>query len=108
MGDRPGSCSRVRTSEDKVRRKKLVLICGASLDPSRSNDHRRVCPGHYKLELEPTLEVTLIFADRCAVMLCMTFVNRRGTRHGTCARLEAQTYVPRGNVPVTRRGRQFL
>ena len=38
--------------------------------------------------------------DRCAVMLCMMFVTRRGTRHGTCAGLEAQTYVPRGNVPV--------
>ena len=23
------------------------MICGASLDPARSNDHRRVCPGRY-------------------------------------------------------------
>ncbi len=28
--------------------KRLVLICGASLDPARSNDRRRVCPGRYK------------------------------------------------------------
>ena len=49
-----------------------------------------------------------MFADRCAVMLFMTFVTRRGTRHGTCTGLDAQTYVPRGNVPVARRGRRFL
>ena len=36
----PG-CARVRTSAQK----RLVLIYGASLDPARSNDHRRVCPG---------------------------------------------------------------
>ena len=51
------------------------------------------------------------YTDVCgqfAVMLCMTFVTRRGTRHGTCAVLEAQTVVPRGNVPVARRGRRFL
>ena len=75
MGDRPGSCSRVRVSEDKVQ-KRLVLICGASLDPARSNDHRRVCPGRYKLVSEPTLTVTRMFADRCAVMLFMMFVTR--------------------------------
>ena len=57
---------------------------------------------------EPTLLVTRMFADRCAVMLFMTFVTHRGTRHGTCTRLEAQTFVPRGNVPVARRGRRFL
>src|SRR3954469_6002224 len=88
--------------------KRLVLICGASLDPARSNDHRRVCPGRYKLVLEPTLAVTRMVADRCMVMLFMTFVTRRGTRHGTCTGLEAQTFVPRGNVPVARRGRRFL
>ena len=76
--------------------KRLVLICGASLDPARSNDHRRVFLGRYKLVSEPTLVVTQMFADKCAVMLCMTFVTRRGTRHGPCAGLEAQTYVPRG------------
>ena len=85
-----------------------MLICGASLDPARSNDHRRVCPGRYKLVSEPTLVVTRLFVDRCAVMLCMMFVTRRGTRHGTCAGLEAHTYVPRGNVPVARQGRRFL
>ena len=31
----------------KSAHKRLVLICGASLDPARSNDHRRVCPGRY-------------------------------------------------------------
>ena len=80
--------------------KRLVLICAASLDPARSNDHRRVCPGRYKLVSEPTLAVTRMVADRCVVMLFMTFVTRRGTRHGTCTRLEAQMFVPRGNVPV--------
>ena len=88
--------------------KRLVLICGASLDPARSNDHRRVCPGRYELVSEPTLAVTRMFADRCAVMLCMTLVTRRGTRHGTCTGLDAQTYAPRGNVPVARRGRRYL
>ena len=51
------------------------------------------------------------YTDVCrqfAVMLCMTFVTRRGTRHGTRAGLEAQTYVPRGNIPVARRGCRFL
>ena len=38
----PGS-ARVRTSAQKI----LVLICGASLDPARSNDRRRVCLGRY-------------------------------------------------------------
>ena len=88
--------------------KRLVLICGASLDPARSNDHRRVCPGRYKFVSEPTLAVTWMFVDRCAVMLFMTFVTRRGTRHGTCTGLHAQTYVPRGNVPVAQRARRFL
>ena len=41
-------------------------------------------------------------------MLFMMFVTRRGTQHGTCTGLDAQTYVPRGNVPVARRGRRFL
>ena len=41
-------------------------------------------------------------------MLFMTFVTRRGTRHGTCTGLDAQTYVPRGNVLVARQGHQFL
>ena len=54
--------------------KRLVLICEASLDPDRSNDHRRVCPGRYKLVSEPTLAVTRMVADRCVVMLFMTFV----------------------------------
>ena len=62
----------------------------------------------YKLVSEPTLAVTRMVADRCVVMLFMTFVTRRGTRYGTCTGLEAQTYVPRGNVPVARRGRRFL
>ena len=88
--------------------KRLVLICEASLDPARSTDHQRVCPGCYKLVSEPTLTVTRMVADRCAVMLFMTFVTRRGTHHGTCTGLDAQTYVPRGNVPVARRGRRFL
>ena len=64
--------------------------------------------GRDKLVSEPTLAVTWMFADRCAVMLFMTFVTRRGTRHGTCAGLDAQTYVPRGNVPMAGRGRRFL
>src|SRR3954467_8996316 len=51
---------------------------------------------------------TRMDADRCVVMLFMTFVTRRGTRHGTCTSLEAQTVVPRGNVSVARRGRRFL
>ena len=38
----------------------------------------------------------------------VTFVTRHGTRHGTYAGMEAHTYVPRGNVPVARRGRRFL
>ena len=88
--------------------KRLVLICGASLDPARSNDHWQVCPGRYKLVSEPTLAVTRMVANRCVVMLFMTFVTRRGTRHGTCTGLEAQTFVPRGNVPVAQRGRRFL
>ena len=108
MGDRPGSCSRVRMSEDKSAQKRLVLIYGASLDPARSNDHRRVCPGRYKLVSEPTLAVTRMVVDMCVVMLFMTFVTRRGTQNGTCTGLDAQTYVPRGNVPVARRGRRFL
>ena len=41
-------------------------------------------------------------------MLFMKFVTRRGTQHDTCTGLDAQTFVPRGNVPVARRGRQFL
>ena len=67
-----------------------------------------MCPGHYKLVSEPTLAVTRMVADRCVVMLFMTFVTRRGTRHGTCTGLDAQTYVPRGNVLVARRGCRFL
>ena len=67
-----------------------------------------MCPGRYKLVSEPTLAVTRMVADRCVVMLFMTFVTRRGTRHGTCTGLDAQTFVPRGNVPVASRGRRFL
>jgi hypothetical protein len=33
MGDRSGSVPRVRMSEDKVRRKDIVLIWGQSRDP---------------------------------------------------------------------------
>ncbi|XBI61949.1 hypothetical protein VPH35_042674 [Triticum aestivum] len=33
------------------RTKRLVLICGASLDPARSNNHRRVCLGRYNEDL---------------------------------------------------------
>ena len=89
----PG-CARLRTKSQK----RLVLICRASLHPAKSNDHRRVCLRRYKLISEPTLAVTRMVADRCVVMLFMTFVTRRGTRHGTCTKLDAQTYVPRGNV----------
>jgi hypothetical protein len=32
MGDRPGSCSRVRTSEEKSAQKRLLLVCGDSLE----------------------------------------------------------------------------
>ena len=45
--------------------------------------------GRDKLVSEPTLAVTRMFAERCAVMLFMTFVTRRGTRHGKCTRLDA-------------------
>jgi hypothetical protein len=44
MNDRPGSLSRVRTSEDKVRRKKLVLVCVDSLEVIESFRGSR--PGH--------------------------------------------------------------
>lgn len=45
-------------------RERLVLIRGASLDPARSNDHRRVCRGRYKSVLEPTPAVTWMFASQ--------------------------------------------
>ena len=99
----PG-CARVRTKCAE----KTSIDLWASLDPARSNDHRRVCPGCYKLVSELVLAVTWMVADRCVVMLFMTFVTRRGTRHGTCTGLDTQTYVPRGNIPVARRGRRFL
>ena len=43
------------------------------------------------------------YTDVCGQVcghVVMTFVTRRGTRHDTCTRLDAQMYVPRGKVLV--------
>jgi hypothetical protein len=75
MGDRPGSPSRVRTSEDKVRRKdlcgsvrtvyvveKLTDVSGPSL----------IEAGHYRMVSEPTLMV---------LRACVSLLRRHGA-HG--------------------------
>ena len=60
MGDRPGTSSRVRTSEDKVRRKD-VLVCEGSLCTRKLPDVSGPGlgeAGRYIMVSEPTLAVS--------------------------------------------------
>ena len=104
MGDRPGSSSRVRMSEDKVRRKdlcwsvravyileKLPDVSGPSLGEV----------GRYRMVSEPTLAVSRARVSQLrrhgAHGWCGSGVV---TQHGTCA--------GSGHMDVAKRGRSWL
>ena len=104
MGDRSGSSSRVRTSEDKVRRKDLfwsvraVYILEKLSDVSGPGLEEA---GRYKMVSEPTLAVSRARVSQ---------LRRHGvhgwcgsgvvTQHGTC--------VGSGHTDVAKRGRSWL
>ena len=104
MGDRPGSSSRVRTSEDKVRRKDLcwsvraVYILEKLPDVSGPGLGEA---GRYRMVSEPTLAVSRARVSQ---------LHRHGahgwcgsgvvTQHGTCA--------GSGHMDVAKRGRSWL
>ena len=104
MGDRPGSSFRVRTSEDKVRRKdlcwsvravyileKLPDVSGPGLGEAR----------RYRMVSEPTLMVSRVRVSQLrrhgAHGWCGSGVV---TQHGTCA--------GSGHMDVAKRGRSWL
>ena len=61
MGDRPETSFRVRTSENKVRRKRHVLVCEGSLYPKKLPDVSGPGlgeAGRYRMVSEPTLAVS--------------------------------------------------
>ena len=48
--------------------KRLVLICVASLDPARSNDHWRVCQGHYIGDVNKHVEMVARLCGHAVVV----------------------------------------
>jgi hypothetical protein len=114
MGDRPRSSSRVRTSEDKVRRKDLcwsvravyVLekrpdISGPSLEEV----------GRYRMVSEPTLTVSRVRVSQLRRHGAHDWCGPRVvTQHGTCAGTGHTDVAKRGRswLGIDRRGRRSL
>ena len=114
MGDRPGSSSRVRMSEDKVRRKdwcwsvRVVLVLVKLPDVSGPG---LVEAGRYRMVSEPTLAVSRARVSQ---------LRRHGahgwcgpgvvTQHGTCAGTGHTDVAKRGRswLGIDRRGRRSL
>jgi hypothetical protein len=103
MGDRPGSSSQVRTSEDKVRRKDLcwsvraVYILEKRPDISRPSLEE---VGRYRIVSEPTLTVLQRRVCRsCAGMVRMAGVDPEWSHSMAHAlALDTRTW-PREDVP---------
>jgi hypothetical protein len=104
MGDRPESPSRVRTSEDKVRRKDLcgyvraVYVLEKLSDVSGSD---LVEAGRYRMLSKPTLVVSRTRVSQL----------RRHVAHGRSGpRVVTQydTYAGTGYTDVAKRGRSWL
>jgi hypothetical protein len=101
MGDRPGSPSRVRTSEDKVRRKDLcgsvraVYVLEKLPDVSGSS---LVEAGRYRMISEPTLVVSRAHVSQLRKHGVHGWSGPKVvTQHGTCA--------DTGHTNVAKRGR---
>jgi hypothetical protein len=103
MGDRPGSSSRGRTSEDKVRRKDLCCSVRAvyilEKRPDISGSGLEV--GRYRMVSEPTLAVSRARASQM----------RRHGAHGWCEpRVVTQhgTCTGTGHTDMAKRGHSWL
>jgi hypothetical protein len=104
MGDRLGSSSRVRTSEDKVHRKDLcwsvrvIYVLEKRLDVSGPG---LVEAGRYIMVSEPTLVVSWARVSQLRRHVAHGWCGPRVvTQHGTCAGI--------GHTDVAKRGRSWL
>jgi hypothetical protein len=104
MGDRPRSSSRVRTSEDKVRRKDLcwsvrtVYVLEKRPDVSGSGLKK---VGRYRMVSELTLAVSRARVSQLRMHGAHGWCGPRVvTQHGTCAST--------GHTDVAKRGRSWL